>query len=43
MIKGGVKASDYDYLLSMSTGTLTLEKVRELSAEKSKVERSLRK
>lgn len=41
MIKGGVKASDYDYLLSMSIGTLTLEKVRELCGEKAKIENEL--
>lgn len=37
-IKGGVKASDYEYLLSMAIGTLTLEKVQELCAEKDKLE-----
>lgn len=30
----GVKASDYDYLLSMSIKTLTREKVEQLCAEK---------
>nr|GMC86459.1 DNA topoisomerase 2-like [Ipomoea batatas] len=30
----GVQASDYDYLLSMAIGTLTLEKVQELCAER---------
>ncbi|KAK1306769.1 DNA topoisomerase 2 [Acorus calamus] len=38
VVKGGVKASDYEYLLSMSIGTLTLEKVQELCAEKNKLE-----
>ncbi|CAH9108152.1 unnamed protein product [Cuscuta epithymum] len=32
------KASDYDYLLSMAIGTLTLEKVQELCAEKGKLD-----
>lgn len=36
--KGGVKAGDYAYLLAMPIGTLTLEKVQELLAEKSKQE-----
>ncbi|XP_057870528.2 DNA topoisomerase 2 [Cryptomeria japonica] len=30
----GVRAGDYEYLLSMSIGTLTLEKVQQLCAEK---------
>lgn len=30
----GVRAGDYDYLLSMPIGTLTLEKVQELCAER---------
>ncbi|KAJ8637994.1 hypothetical protein MRB53_012261 [Persea americana] len=34
----GVKAGDYAYLLAMPIGTLTLEKVQELLAEKSKQE-----
>ncbi|XP_077227115.1 DNA topoisomerase 2-like [Tasmannia lanceolata] len=33
----GVKASDYEYLLSMPIGTLTLEKVQELLAQKEKL------
>ncbi|KAK4372152.1 hypothetical protein RND71_007536 [Anisodus tanguticus] len=33
----GVRASDYDYLLSMAIGTLTLEKVQELCAERDKL------
>ncbi|KAF8016195.1 hypothetical protein BT93_H1646 [Corymbia citriodora subsp. variegata] len=33
----GVKASDYEYLLSMAIGTLTLEKVQELCADKNKL------
>ncbi|XP_010023678.2 DNA topoisomerase 2 [Eucalyptus grandis] len=33
----GVKASDYEYLLSMAIGTLTLEKVQELCADKDKL------
>ncbi|XP_072964044.1 DNA topoisomerase 2 [Typha angustifolia] len=36
--KGGVRASDYEYLLSMAIGTLTLEKVQQLCAEKDKLE-----
>ncbi|KAL3815095.1 hypothetical protein ACJIZ3_016363 [Penstemon smallii] len=32
-----VSASDYDYLLSLSIGTLTLEKIQELRAEKDKL------
>ncbi|KAK9128716.1 hypothetical protein Syun_017513 [Stephania yunnanensis] len=35
--KSGVQASDYDYLLLMAIGTLTLEKVQELCAEKDKL------
>ncbi|CAN6253652.1 unnamed protein product [Urochloa humidicola] len=34
----GVDPSDYEYLLSMSIGTLTLEKIQELNAEKAKLE-----
>ncbi|AQK73818.1 DNA topoisomerase 2, partial [Zea mays] len=33
----GVDPSDYEYLLSMSIGTLTLEKIQELNAEKQKL------
>ncbi|WMV10796.1 hypothetical protein MTR67_004181 [Solanum verrucosum] len=33
----GVRASDYDYLLSMAIGTLTLEKVQELCADRDKL------
>ncbi|KAF5736454.1 DNA topoisomerase 2 [Tripterygium wilfordii] len=33
----GVRASDYDYLLSMAIGSLTLEKVQELCADKDKL------
>ncbi|XP_031273762.1 DNA topoisomerase 2 [Pistacia vera] len=33
----GVRASDYDYLLSMAIGTLTLEKVQELLANRDKL------
>ncbi|KAK4379698.1 hypothetical protein RND71_001560 [Anisodus tanguticus] len=33
----GVRASDYDYLLSMAIGTLTLEKIQELCAERDKL------
>ncbi|CAM8927292.1 unnamed protein product [Rhodiola kirilowii] len=36
-ITKGVQASDYEYLLSMAIGTLTLEKVQELCAEKDKL------
>ncbi|KAK9154871.1 hypothetical protein Sjap_002351 [Stephania japonica] len=35
--KSGVQASDYDYLLLLAIGTLTLEKVQELCAEKDKL------
>ncbi|XP_020113224.1 DNA topoisomerase 2-like [Ananas comosus] len=38
MGKGGVRASDYEYLLSMAIGTLTLEKVQELCGERDKLE-----
>ncbi|KAM0934081.1 putative DNA topoisomerase (ATP-hydrolyzing) [Dioscorea sansibarensis] len=38
IVRGGVRASDYDYLLSMAIGTLTLEKVQELIASKNKLE-----
>ncbi|OMO96852.1 DNA topoisomerase II, eukaryotic-type [Corchorus olitorius] len=33
-----VQVSDYDYLLSMAIGTLTLEKVQELCAERDKIQ-----
>ncbi|KAK6928758.1 Histidine kinase/HSP90-like ATPase [Dillenia turbinata] len=33
----GVRASDYEYLLSMAIGTLTLEKVQELCADRDKM------
>ncbi|CAK7330893.1 unnamed protein product [Dovyalis caffra] len=33
----GVRASDYDYLLSMTIGTLTLEKVQQLCADQDKL------
>ncbi|KAJ8573579.1 hypothetical protein K7X08_010090 [Anisodus acutangulus] len=33
----GVRASDYDYLLSMAIGTLTLERIQELCAERDKL------
>jgi len=33
----GAEASDYEYLLSMSIGTLTREKIQELNAEKQKL------
>ncbi|RWW84684.1 hypothetical protein BHE74_00006692 [Ensete ventricosum] len=36
--KRGVKASDYEYLMSMPIGSLTLEKVQELCAEKDKLD-----
>ncbi|PIA48452.1 hypothetical protein AQUCO_01400799v1 [Aquilegia coerulea] len=35
--KGGVRVSDYDYLLSMAIGSLTKEKVAELLAAKSRM------
>lgn len=35
--KGVVKASDYEYLLSLAIGTLTLEKVQELCADRDKL------
>lgn len=33
----GVKAGDYEYLLSMAIGTLTLEKVQQLCAERDRL------
>ncbi|KAH0448872.1 hypothetical protein IEQ34_022672 [Dendrobium chrysotoxum] len=42
VVKGGVKPSDYDYLLSMAIGTLTWEKVQELCAEKEKFENDVK-
>ena len=36
--KGGVKASDYEYLMCMPIGSLTLEKVQELCADKDRLE-----
>lgn len=36
-----VKASDFEYLLSMSLESLTLEKVKELCADKQKIENKL--
>lgn len=33
----GVRASDYEYLLSMAIGTLTLEKVQELCSDRDKI------
>lgn len=33
----GVRAGDYEYLLSMAIGTLTLEKVQELCADRDKL------
>ncbi|KAI9169979.1 hypothetical protein LWI28_020463 [Acer negundo] len=38
---GVVKAGDYDYLLSMSIATLTLEKVQELLADRDKVNKEV--
>ncbi|XP_011621441.1 DNA topoisomerase 2 isoform X2 [Amborella trichopoda] len=38
----GINASDYDYLLSMAIGTLTIEKVQELCAEKDKLEHDVK-
>ncbi|RWW20128.1 hypothetical protein GW17_00015772 [Ensete ventricosum] len=35
--KGGVKASDYEYLMCMPIGSLTLEKVQELCADKDRL------
>ncbi|PSS09980.1 DNA topoisomerase [Actinidia chinensis var. chinensis] len=37
----GVRASDYEYLLSMAIGTLTLEKVQELCAERDKLNKEV--
>ncbi|KAF3321549.1 DNA topoisomerase 2 [Carex littledalei] len=37
-LKVGVKASDYEYLLSLAIGTLTLEKVQDLCGEKDKLD-----
>ncbi|WOK99050.1 DNA topoisomerase 2-like [Canna indica] len=39
--KVGIKASDYEYLLSMPIGSLTLEKVQELCGEKEGLERDV--
>lgn len=36
-VSKGVRATDYEYLLSMSIGTLTLEKVQELCADRDKL------
>ncbi|ONK71489.1 uncharacterized protein A4U43_C04F9180 [Asparagus officinalis] len=41
MVKGAVKASDYEYLLSLAIGTLTLEKVQALCADKERLEHEL--
>ncbi|KAA8520228.1 hypothetical protein F0562_014484 [Nyssa sinensis] len=37
----GVRASDYEYLLSMAIGTLTLEKVQELCADRDKLNKEV--
>jgi hypothetical protein len=37
-LKGGVKAGDYEYLLSMPIGTLTFEKVEQLRQQRDKME-----
>ncbi len=37
-VKGGVKAGDYEYLLSMPIGTLTFEKVEQLRQQRDKME-----
>ncbi|PSS24455.1 DNA topoisomerase [Actinidia chinensis var. chinensis] len=37
----GIRASDYEYLLSMAIGTLTLEKVQELCAERDKLNKEV--
>ena len=37
----GVRAGDYDYLLSMAIGTLTLEKVQQLCAERDSLSEQL--
>ncbi|RVW87704.1 DNA topoisomerase 2 [Vitis vinifera] len=39
--KGGVRATDYEYLLSMAIGTLTLEKVQELCADRDKLNKGV--
>ncbi|URE10379.1 hypothetical protein MUK42_03933 [Musa troglodytarum] len=36
--RGGAKASDYEYLMCMPIGSLTLEKVQELCADKDRLE-----
>lgn len=38
VVKGGARASDYEYLLSMAIGNLTWEKVQELCADRKKLE-----
>ncbi|EOY18139.1 Topoisomerase II isoform 3 [Theobroma cacao] len=37
----GLQASDYDYLLSMAIGSLTLEKVQELCADRDKLQQEV--
>ncbi|KAK3030786.1 hypothetical protein RJ639_035451 [Escallonia herrerae] len=37
----GIRASDYEYLLSMAIGTLTLEKVQELCADRDKLNKEV--
>ncbi|CAL5330796.1 unnamed protein product [Camellia sinensis] len=37
----GVRASDYEYLLSLAIGTLTLEKVQELCADRDKLNKEV--
>ena len=37
----GVQISDYEYLLAMAIGSLTIEKVQELCAERDKVNKEV--
>lgn len=37
-MKGNIRVSDYEYLLSMAIGTLTFEKVEQLRSQRDKME-----
>ena len=41
VVSKGVRATDYEYLLSMAIGTLTLEKVQELCADRHKLNKEV--
>ena len=41
VVSKGVRATDYEYLLSMAIGTLTLEKVQELCADRDKLNKEV--